>query len=41
VADKKKILVIDDEPDVVKMIKSRLEVKDYEVISAFNGKEGM
>jgi DNA-binding response OmpR family regulator len=37
---KKKILVVDDEPDVVKMLKMRLEVNGYEVISAGEGNEG-
>jgi len=37
----KKILVIDDEPHMVMMIKSRLEANNYEVISASNGKEGL
>ncbi len=37
----KKILVIDDEPHIVKVIKSRLEANDYKVITAFNGKEGL
>jgi len=37
----KKILVIDDEPELVKALKIRLETKGYEVITAFNGEEGM
>jgi two-component system alkaline phosphatase synthesis response regulator PhoP/two-component system response regulator VicR len=37
----KKILVIDDEPNVVKMVRSRLEAANYEVIAALNGKEGL
>lgn len=36
-----KILVVDDEPNLVKMIKSRLEAHDYEVVTALDGKEGL
>lgn len=38
---KKRILLIDDEPDVLDLIKSRLEINDYEVITALNGEEGI
>ena len=37
----KKILVIDDEKDVVELIKARLEANKYEVFTAFSGKEGL
>lgn len=37
----KKVLVIDDEPDFLEMIKIRLEANNYEVITALNGKEGL
>ncbi len=37
----KKILIIDDEPHIVKMVESRLKMNDYEVVSAFNGREGL
>jgi len=37
----KKILVIDDEPDVVEMIAMALESSDFEVISAYNGVAGL
>jgi len=37
----KKILVVDDEPDFLKMIKIRLEANDYNVIVASNGKEAL
>ncbi len=37
----KKILVVDDELDFLKMIKMRLEASDYEVITAANGKEAL
>ena len=38
---KKKILVINDEPHFVEMIKMRLEANNYEVIMASNGKEAL
>jgi CheY-like chemotaxis protein len=34
-----KILVVDDEPNIVKMVKSRLEANGYQVVSAFSGQE--
>jgi DNA-binding response OmpR family regulator len=37
----KKILVIDDEPLVVEVLKIRLEMNDYEVITASDGVEGI
>ena len=37
----KKILVIDDEPAIVKVVKSRLEANKYQVISASDGEEGL
>lgn len=37
----KKILVIDDEPELVKMVKMRLEANNYEVITALDGQEGL
>lgn len=39
--DKKKILVVDDEPDFLELIRIRLEANNYEVITACNGKEGL
>jgi two-component system alkaline phosphatase synthesis response regulator PhoP len=36
-----KILVVDDEPDVVEMIKAALESASYQVVAAYNGKEGI
>jgi CheY-like chemotaxis protein len=38
---KKKILVIDDDPQFVFSLKQILESKDYEVICARSGKEGL
>ncbi len=35
-----KVLVIDDEPDLVEMLRMALE-RQFEVIVAFNGKEGV
>ncbi len=37
----KKILVVDDEPDFVKIILARLKNNGYEAISAANGKEAI
>ncbi len=37
----KKILVIDDEPDIVQILKMRLEANHYEVITASNGEAGL
>ena len=39
--DNKKILIVDDEPDLVDTIQCRLEYCKYEVITAANGKEGL
>lgn len=39
--DRKRILVIDDEPELVAMIKLRLEASDYDMLSAGDGEEGM
>jgi DNA-binding response OmpR family regulator len=37
----KKILVIDDMPNVVTMVKARLEASGYEVITALDGQQGL
>lgn len=37
----KKILIVDDEKDLVEMLKMRLEANDYEIITAYNGEEGL
>ena len=37
----KKILVVDDEPGIVKVLESRLKQNGYSVITAGNGKEGL
>lgn len=38
---KKRILVVDDEPELVKALKIRLESARYEVITAHDGEEGI
>lgn len=38
---KKKILVVDDEADLVDLVKTRLETGGYEVITAHDGIEGL
>ncbi len=38
---KAKILVIDDDADLATVMKGALESKSYEVIVAYNGKEGL
>lgn len=41
-ADKKiKILIVDDEPDVLEFIEYNLNKEDYEVVKATNGKEAL
>ena len=38
---KKRILIVDDEPDFVEMVQMRLEANNYEVLAAHDGKEGL
>ena len=38
---KKKILVVDDEPDILTLIRARLEQKGYQVLVAADGLEGL
>ena len=38
---KKKILLVEDESVLLNMVKMRLEANNYEVISAFDGQEGL
>ncbi|MFH1504226.1 MAG: response regulator [Candidatus Omnitrophota bacterium] len=38
---KQKILVVDDEYQLVDMVQMRLEANNYEVITAYDGKEGL
>ena len=37
----KKILVIDDDPNIVELIKNRLSVNGYQVVTAYDGEEGL
>jgi DNA-binding response OmpR family regulator len=37
----KKILVVDDEVNIVKMLESRLKASGYEVVAAHDGQEGL
>jgi CheY-like chemotaxis protein len=39
--DKPKILIIDDDPDLVESMQITLEANDYEVESAYNGTDGL
>jgi two-component system alkaline phosphatase synthesis response regulator PhoP len=38
-AEKIKVMVVDDEPDIVKIVKISLELANYEAIEAFSGEE--
>lgn len=38
---KHKIMVVDDEPNIVKLVKISLELANYEVIEAFSGTEAL
>jgi two-component system alkaline phosphatase synthesis response regulator PhoP len=37
----KKILVVEDEPSIIKILTRRLQTSEYEVITAFDGAEGL
>lgn len=39
--DKKKILFVDDETDLVETVKFKLEANGYEVIPAYDGRQGL
>lgn len=39
--DKKIVLVVDDEPDFVELVKSVLKKEGYEVLSAYNGTDAL
>lgn len=41
VLPKKKVLVVDDECDLVELLESRLEANGYEVVKAINGRTGL
>ena len=36
-----KVLIVDDEPDIVESIKFRLEVENIDCVTAINGEEGL
>ena len=38
---KKKILIVDDEPSVLKIVKRRLEASNYDVVTALDGVDGL
>lgn len=40
-AKKVKVLVVDDEPNIVQTLKDRLEMNDFEVCTAYNGSDGL
>jgi len=40
-ADKPRILLVDDEPSIVKMVGKRLEVEGFDVVVALDGQEGL
>jgi len=40
-ANKTKILIVDDEPDLVQTLQDRLEMNGYSIVAAGNGKEGL
>jgi two-component system, OmpR family, alkaline phosphatase synthesis response regulator PhoP len=40
-SERAKILVVDDEPNIVQTLQDRLEMNDYKVVTACNGKEGL
>ncbi len=37
----KKILIVDDEPNVVKIVEAELKASGYQVYTALNGKDGL
>ena len=40
-AEKPRILLVDDEPSIVKMVGKRLEVEGFDVLIAMDGQEGL
>ena len=40
-AEKPRILLVDDEPSIVKMVAKRLEVEGFDVLVAADGQEGL
>ena len=39
--ERKKILIVDDERDIVKAVTIRLQISGYEVVTAFDGAQGV
>ena len=39
--DKTKILIVDDDPSVLQILKDRLEMNEYDVLTACDGREGL
>ena len=39
--DKARVLIVDDEPDIVESIKYNLELENFECIDAYNGEEAL
>ncbi|MDP2981171.1 MAG: response regulator [Candidatus Omnitrophota bacterium] len=39
--DKKRILIVDDEEDILSVLKFRLEANNYEALTASDGQEGL
>ena len=40
-AERPRILIVDDEPSIVKMVGKRLEVEGFDVLIAMDGQEGL
>ena len=40
-AERQRILLVDDEPSIVKMVGKRLEVEGFDVLIAMDGQEGL
>ncbi len=40
-ADRKRILIADDDPDLLELLKMDLSYQDYEIFTASNGKEAL
>ena len=39
--ERTKILIVDDEPNIVQTLQDRLEMNEYEILTACNGQEGL
>ena len=39
--ERTKVLIVDDEPNIVQTLQDRLEMNEYDVVTACNGKEGL